>query len=112
MQNSTSMNEYLDDSNSFPYTVRLYDGDSEVASTYAVIVEGDTLTKCRDLTTALYVTFAAHYIFDISYHVRVKELFRFFQEVVMEIVDSEKKSAAFSSFCCAITGLAVADQKQ
>ena len=105
------MNEYLDDSNNFPYIVRMYDGDSEVAATYAVIVERDTLTKCRDLTTALYVTFSAHYIFDISYQIRVKELFRFFQEVVMEIVDSEKKSAAYSNFCSAVTGLAAADQK-
>lgn len=111
MQNSTSMNEYLDDSNSFPYIIRMYDGDSEVAVTYAVIVEQDTLTKCHDLTTAIYVTFSAHYIFNIPYQIRVKELFRFFQEVVMETVDSEKKSAVFSNFCSAVTGLAAADQK-
>ena len=91
------MNEYLDDSNSIPYIVRMYDGDSEVAATYAVIVEQDTLTKCRDLSTALHVRFSAHYIFDISYQIQVKELFRYFQEVVTEIGDSEKKSDRLSS---------------
>ena len=59
-------------------------------------------------TTALYVTFSTHYVFNILYQTRVKELFRFLQEVIMEIVDTEKKSAAFSNFCCAITA---AEQK-
>ena len=86
----------------------MYDGDPEVMASYVVIVEQDTLTKCRDLVTALYVTFSIHYIFNISYQIRVKELFRFIQEIVMEIVDTEKKSAAFSNFCCAI---AAAEQK-
>ena len=98
----------MDDSNSFPYIVRLYDGDSEVAATYAVIVEQDTLTRCRDLPTALYVTFSVHYKFNISYKTRVSDLMRFFQEVVMEIVDTQKKSAAFSNFCTAIVA---AEQK-
>jgi len=54
--------------------VRLYDGDSKVAAMYAVIVEQDTFTKCRDLPTAVYVTFSVHYVFDISYIPRVSEL--------------------------------------
>ena len=55
-------------------------------ASYIVIVEQDTLAKCRDLVTALYVTFSTYYIFNILYQTRVKELFRFIQEVIMEIV--------------------------
>ena len=98
----------MDDLNSFPYIVRMYDGDPEVMTSYVVIVEQEVLAKWRDLTTALYVTFSIHYVFNISYQTRVKELFRFLQEVIMEIVDTEKKSATFSNFCCAITA---AEQK-
>ena len=95
LQNSTSTNEYLDELNSFPYIVQMYDGDSKVVSTYVVVVEQDTLTKCRDLTTLLYVTFSAHYI---SYQTRLKELFRFIQEVIMEIIDNEKSQLLFLIF--------------
>ena len=98
LQNSTSTNEYLDELNSFPYIVRMYDGDSEVVSTYVVVVEQDTLTKCRDLTTSPYVTFSAHYIFNISYQTRLKELFRFIQEVIMETIDNEKSQLLFLIF--------------
>ena len=86
----------------------MYDGNPEVMASYVVIVEQDTLTKCRDLVTALYVMLSIHYIFNFSYHTRVKELFRFIQEVIMEIIDTEKKSAAFSNFFCVI---AAAEQK-
>lgn len=86
----------------------MHDGDPEVMASYVVIVEQDTLTKYRDLLTAVYVMFSIHYIFNISYQTRVKELFRFIQEVLMEIIDTEKKSAVFSNFCCII---AAAEQK-
>ena len=78
----------------------LFDGDSQLPSVYLVIVERELKVRCSDLTTALYITFSLHYIFNIAYHLRLKDVFLFFQEVTD---DAEcKKSPTLSNFCTAI----------
>ena len=102
-QNSTPAAEYLDSRNNHPYIVRLFDGDQSVSSTYKIVVEQEVVTKCTDMTTAIYLAFSLHYIFNISYHIKLTDYFYFFQEVIFKMpTGRDKKSAPYTNFCAAI----------
>ena len=80
-----------------PYIIRLYDGDRPTA-TYKIFVEQEDLARCYDLATALYIMFAYHYIFNISYHTRAQDVLLFLQEMVLCMtLQNQKKSAAYLS---------------
>ena len=101
-QNSTSIKECRDTTNSHPYIIRWYNGDRPTAM-YKIFVEQEDLAKCYDLTTGFYITFSYHYIFNISYHSRVQDVFLFLQEMVFCMpLQNQKKSAAYLNFCAAI----------
>lgn len=103
LQNSTSFSEYVDLSNSHPYIVRLYEADESVSPSYKIIIEQQVITSTADLTAALYVLFAVHFVFNITYHSKVSDLYLFLQEVVFGMPSEvKKKSAAYTSFCVAI----------
>ena len=90
-------------SNSHPYIVRLYDADESVPPTYKIIIEQQIVTSTKDLTTALYVLFAVHFVFNITYHGKVNDLYLFLQEVVFGMPsEAQRKSASYTSFCVAI----------
>ena len=89
----------MDKDNNHPYIIRWFDGDRPT-STYKVFVEQQELIKCYDLTTALYCVFSYHYIFNISYHSRVQDLFLFLQKMVFGLpLQGLKKSAVYANFC-------------
>ena len=101
LQNSTSIKEYRDTTNSHPYIIRWYNGDRPMAM-YKIFVEQEDLAKCYDFTTGFYIMFSYHYIFNISYHSRVQDVL-FLQEMVFCMpLQNQKKLAAYLNFCAAI----------
>ena len=94
------------DSNSHPYIVRLFDGDESILPAHSVVVEQDVTVKCPNFIMALYCVFSIHYVFNISYHGKLHDIFLFLQEVVFQIPEKQcKRSAALSSFSAAIAAL-------
>ena len=86
------------DSNNHPYIVRLYDGDEALAPVYSVVVEQDVTIKCPNFTMALYSVFSLHYVFNISYHGKLNDIFLFLQEVMFQIPEDHCKRSANLSY--------------
>jgi len=84
--------------------VRRFDADSSIAATYNIYIEGEDIIKCPDFISALFIVFSFHYIFNISYHSKLDDLFTFLQERIFEIPgEKKKKSPNLSSFMVAIS---------
>lgn len=96
-QNSTSFSEYVDLSNSHPYIVRLYDADETVTPSYQVIIEQQLVTCMKDMTTVLYIVFAVHFIFNITYG-KASDLYWFLQEVVFGLPSTQKNQPPIVAF--------------
>lgn len=58
------------------------DTDEETLKQYFIAVEGQLMMETMNLTTAIFLCLAAHYIFNLSYH---GDVFLFLQEKVLEI---------------------------
>jgi hypothetical protein len=84
----------------------MFTDNDDITPTYYIAIEQDLVIECPSLTKALFCLLAVHYIFDLSYHDRVKDFFLFLQEKVMEIASEgyssssgkgSKKSASYLS---------------
>ena len=49
--------------------------NKDITPTYYIAIEQDLGIECSTLTKALFCLLAIHYVFDISYHDRVKDFF-------------------------------------
>ena len=56
---------------------------------YYIALEQTLILESTDITTALFLLLAAHYIFNLSNHTKVHELLRFLQEKAAEIPSDE-----------------------
>ena len=72
-QNGTPQKNCIDKENNHPYIVRLFDGDREVLPTYDIVVVQEILTRCKNLSVALLVNLALHYIFNIAYQSHIHD---------------------------------------
>lgn len=88
VQNDTPPSQAVEASNSQPHLVVFR---HEEYDQYFVAVEQQLCMECTDLSMALFLLLAAHYIFNLSYHTKTTELMKFLQEKVAGI-DSATKS--------------------
>ena len=104
LQNLTPERECVDSASTYPSIVRKFDADNSIAATYSIYVEEEDIIKCPDFISALYVVFSLHYIFNISYHPKLNDLFTFLQERIFEIPGDQKRiSLTLSNFMVAIS---------
>ena len=86
----------------------MFSDNDDITPTYYIAIEQELIVECSNLTKALFCLLAVHYVFDLTYHERVKDFFLFLQEKVMEISSegyggssgtkgSKKKSASYLS---------------
>ena len=59
----------------------MFTDNDDIIPTYYINIEQD-LVECSSLTKALFCLLAVHYVFNLSYHDRVKDFFLFLQEKV------------------------------
>ena len=94
----------IDSNNNHPHIVRLFDTDSDIQAEYFVIIEQEVTVQCRSITNAVFALFAVHYVFNIEYHAKVKDVLYFIQDVVLGCPDTNfKKSAQYSSVVAALS---------
>ena len=74
----------------------MFTDNDDITPTYYIAIEQDLVIECSTLTKALFCLLAVHYVFDISYHDRVKDFFLFLQEKVMEITSEGYNSGCSS----------------
>jgi len=78
--------------------VQFADADKDIAPQVFIAVEGESLIECGSFPAAVYMMFAAHYIFDIQYNPKVYDVLLFLQEKVFGVIDrSVKKSSTYLS---------------
>ena len=68
--------------------------DMDLAPQMFVVVEKATTCECKDMATAIFTMTAVHYVFNITYHPTVKDVFFYLQEAVLKITDSTYKSSS------------------
>ena len=57
---------------------------------YFVAVERNLMMESSALSSAIFLCVAAHYIFNLSYHPKIGEIWLFVQEKIMEIPSKAK----------------------
>ena len=81
--------------NSQPHIVRLVDDDFKQSF---IAIEGQLILECRSFINAVYIMLIAHYIFDIEYNPRIKDVLH-----MLGLPDPKfRKSANYSSISSAI----------
>jgi len=62
---------------------------------YFVVCEQQVLCKVSTFQTALFITFASYYIFNLEYPTLARNVFCFFQDYILARPDSNKKSGTY-----------------
>ena len=87
VQNDTPPSEAVEASNSQPHLVVVR---HEEYDQYFVVIEQQLCMESTDLSMALFLLLAAHYIFNLSYHSKITDLMKFLQEKVARINSGTK----------------------
>ena len=91
IQHGTEPSEAVDPSNSQPYIVLFTDDDDdECQNQLFIVVERELMMETANIVSALFNLVAAHYVFNLDYNIKAKDLFRFLQEKVFSLKPTEK----------------------
>lgn len=86
MPNETPTAEAPEPGNSQPHLVVInYDEYDQ----YFVAIEQKLYFECTELATALFHLLGCHYILNLSYHPKLSDLLKFFQEKIAGIASSQ-----------------------
>lgn len=79
--------------------------DEECQDQLFIVVERELMLETSNIVSALFNLVAVHYVFNLDYNVKAKDLFRFLQEKVLTLkpTDTSKKSITISSHTAGIT---------
>lgn len=61
------------------------DSEDSTSNEYFIMIEQDLLLKTARFDEALFLLLAVHYVFDLQYDVKVKEILTFLQEYVSKL---------------------------
>lgn len=100
MQRGTPPSEAVDKQNNQPHIIHFKNEDDEdsLMQQYFICVEQQLMMESSNLISAIFLCLAAHYIFNIQYHPKAKDVWEFIQENVLDISSKgNKKRNATSS---------------
>ena len=81
----------MDQKNSQPHLVLFEaedDEDEDVKGQYFVSIELQLMMEASNLVTAVFNLLASHYVLNLAYHPKVKDLLTFLQEKVLGVLSS------------------------
>lgn len=87
LQDDIPPSEAVEASNNQPHLVVIR---HEEYDQYFIAIEQQLCMESADLSMALYLLLAAHYIFNLSYHSKITDLMKFLQEKVARINSGAK----------------------
>lgn len=103
LQQGTPTKEAIDSQNNHPHIVRFIDASGGISPTHFIAVEQQLLLECRNIESALYLLVATHFVFNIEYCPKVKDILYFFQEKIICFPDSAlKQSSVYRNVSSAI----------
>ena len=74
-----------------------------IGGSFFLIVEQDVLCDVDDLSEAVFLWFAIHYVFNIQYNKVLNNVGLFFQDNIFECSDATKRTATYNSIVGDIT---------
>ena len=78
--------------------MKFVDATNDLPPQYFIAVEQQVLLECKSLERAIFVMVGSHYVFNIEYHSKVKDVFYFLQEKVLGFTETSfKKSSIYLS---------------
>lgn len=98
LQRGTPINELLDKATNQPHLLLL--SDEDLPPQYLIAVEQVVHTEVRDLDKAIYILLVLHYIYDIEYNPRLKDLFE--DKIIGLATPSSKKTSIYANVTSAI----------
>ena len=75
-----------------PHIVLLKDYEDDELNQYFVSVEQELMLESGNLVAALFYCFAAHYIFNLTYHKKSGDVWLFLQERVLQLPSKARKT--------------------
>lgn len=103
MQRGTPPREAIDPTNNQPHIVRFIDSVENLPPLYFVAIEQQLVIECRDIDCAIFTLLAVHFVFNMEYNQKVKDIMYFLQEKVLGYVDPcFKKSSMYMNVSSAI----------
>ena len=69
---------------------------------YFVVVEQSPLIEVQDLVKGIFVVLALHYVFNTQYNCRLCDFYLFFEDNILSIPTSLKKSTSYCNITAAI----------
>ena len=77
--------------------MKFVDATGDISPQFFIAIEQQLLLECKSLERAIFIMLAAHYVFNIEYNPKVKDVFLFLEEKVFGFSISVKKSAIYLS---------------
>ena len=86
----------MDKHNSQPHIVLFEadDDEEDIQGQYFISIELQIMMESSNLVTAIFNLLAAHYVLNLAYHPKVKDLLTFLQEEVLGVPSSDDKGKA------------------
>ena len=78
------------------------DPDLELLPQLFIAIEQEIVLECKDMNGAIFALLACHYIFNIVYFPRVKDVLYFIQDKILGFGDSSKQSSIYINTTTAV----------
>ena len=103
MQCGTPAEEAVDRFNNQPHIVRFVEASGDILPNHFIAIEQELILQCRSIDSALHLMIAAHFIFNMEYNPKVKDVLYFFQEKILGFTDpTVKQSSMYRNISSAI----------
>ena len=79
------------------------DAAGDIPPMHFIAIEQELVLECRSIDSALFMVLATHYVFNIEYNPRVRDVLYYFQEKLLGSSDPKfKKSSIYMNVSSAI----------
>ena len=99
-QRGTPIEELVSKETNQPHLIRLVDED--LPTQYFVVIEQLVHIEVTTCVKGMFLLLAYHYIYDIQYNSRLKDFYLFFEDKLLQLSPSCKRSATYLNVTSAI----------
>ena len=78
MQRVTPAREAIDVHNNQLHIFCFLDAAGDIPPMHTITIEQELVLECRNFDSALFMILACHYVFNMEYHLRVKDVLYYF----------------------------------
>ena len=76
-----------------PYIVKFEDQMDDDVVQYFIAVEGELILESKNLPSYIFNLIAAHYVFNLEYHLKSKDVLTFIQEKIVKLPSTANRKS-------------------